>query len=151
MRTGRSIPVVAVVLAIVWAGLLVSPALASGVLAPPTASPAGTFGGIEYVQYDGIFAGRTSSGDYRVPYRITAPADPVRGNRTVLVEPSHFGFGLGALQHYLGPGFLFSRGFVHAGIGWSTASFGKGFDLRILDPTAPGVFIKGGFHDHNGR
>jgi hypothetical protein len=40
---------------------------------------------------------------------------------------------------------------VHGEIGWSTASFGKGFDLRILDPTVPGVFIKGGFHDKNGR
>jgi hypothetical protein len=106
---------------------------------------------MKYLQYDGTFSGRTSTGDYRVPYRITAPADPVQGNRTVLVEPPHPGFGLGALEHYLGPDLLFPRGFVHAGIGWSTATFGKGFDLRILDPTVPGVFIKGGFHEKNGR
>ena len=151
MRTRRNISVVAAILATLWAGLAASAALASGVLAPPTASPAGTYGGIEYLRYDGTFAGRTSSGDYRVPYRIMAPADPARGNRTVLVEPPHAGFSLGARDHFLGPDFLFSRGFAHAGIGWSSTSFGKGFDLRILDPTVPGVFIQGGFHEKNGR
>ena len=60
-----------------------------------------------------------------MPYRITAPADPHRGNRTVLVEPSHFAAGLGALNQSLGPDLLLSRGFVHAGIGWSTVSSRK--------------------------
>jgi hypothetical protein len=120
-------------------------------LGQPLATPLGTFGGIAYIQYDGIFEGQTSTGAFRVPYRITAPADPVRANRTVLVEPPHPCGGLGALNTFLRRDFLLPRGFVHAGIGWSTASFGKGCDLRILDPTAYGMFINGGFHDHNGR
>ena len=132
---------------------LLAPSLAKadGGLGQPRATQIGTFGGIAYVQYDGIFEGRTSSGDYRVPYRITAPANPSRGNRTVLVEPPHFAIGLGTLDLFLRRDFLFPRGFVHAGIGWSTASFGKGFDLRILDPAVHQVFIKGGFHEKNGR
>jgi hypothetical protein len=108
-------------------------------------------GGIAYVQYDGIFEGQTSTGAYRVPYRISAPANPVRSNRTVFVEPPHVATGLDALGHALSPDFLFSRGFVHAGIAWSTTTGGPGFDLRILDPTVPGVFIKGGFIEGNGH
>lgn len=124
---------------------------ADGGFGQPCETQIGTFGGIAYVQYDGIFEGQTATGAYRVPYRITAPADPNRGNRTVVVEPPHSVAGLGALSQSLSPDFLFSRGFVHAGIGWSTASFGKGQDLRILDPAARGVYIKGGFREHNGR
>src|SRR5215471_1184126 len=128
-----------------------SPVAAEGGLGPPIATPVGTFGGIAYLQYDGIFEGETSTGAYRVPYRITAPAHPSRGNRTVLVEPSHFAIGLGTLNVYLRRDFLFPRGFAHAGIGWSTTSFGVGANFRILDPTAPGVFINGGFPDNGGR
>jgi hypothetical protein len=120
-------------------------------LLAPSATQIGTFAGVPYVQYDGIFEGQTSTGAFRVPYRITAAADPGLGNGTVLVEPSHFGIGLGALEVYLRPDLLFTRGFAHAGIGWSTTSFGPGFDRRILDPTVPGVFIEGGFADHGGR
>lgn len=127
------------------------PALADGALEYPLATQVGTFGGIAYVQYNGLFSGHTSTGAYRVPYRITAPADTARGNRTVLVEPSHFAIGLGALNVYLRRDFLFPRGFMHAGIGWSTASFGAGFDQRILDPAVPGVFINGGIPDENGN
>ena len=127
-----------------------SPAAANGRLGTPRETSLGSFGGIAYVQYDGIFAGQTSTGAYRVPYRISAPANSARGNGTVLVEPAHFNIGLGALNFYLRPDFLFSRGFAHAGIGWSTASF-QGADRRILDPTAPGVFIEGGFRDHGGN
>ena len=43
-------------------------------LSHPHATPIGTFGGLRYIQYDGIFEGATSTGAYRVPYRITAPA-----------------------------------------------------------------------------
>lgn len=121
-------------------------------LEQPLATPIGTFEGIVYVQYDGIFEGRTSTGAFRVPYRITAPANPSQGNQTVLVEPSHFATGLGALEFSLGQNFLFSRGFSHAGIGWSTTTgTEEGTNLRILDPTVPGVFIDGGFLDENGR
>jgi hypothetical protein len=80
-----------------------------------------------------------------VPYRITAPSDPRRGKRTVVVEPPHNFVGLGVLDLYLGRDFLLARGFVHAGVGYSTT------DLRILDPTVPDVFIDGGFDDQGGR
>src|SRR5215207_3012418 len=98
------------------------PTAAEGRIGPPRATPVGTFGGIAYTQYDGTFQGRTSTGAYRVPYRITASTDPARGNRAVLVEPPHFAVGLGVLERYLGRAFLFPRGFAHAGVGWSTAS-----------------------------
>jgi hypothetical protein len=105
----------------------------------------GPFGGIAYVQYDGIFEGQTSTGAYRVPYRITAPADPADGNRTVVVEPPHGAAGLGALNIYLRRDFLFSLGFVHAGVGWSTVG------TRILDPSVSGTFIEGGFRQFGGN
>ncbi|WP_328989293.1 alpha/beta hydrolase domain-containing protein [Kribbella sp. NBC_01245] len=120
-------------------------------LLSPTVKQVGTFAGVPYVQYDGIFEGDTSTGAFRVPYRITAPTDPSLGNATVLVEPSHFVIGLGALNIYLRPDLLFTRGFAHAGVGWSTTSFGPGADQRILDPSAPGVFIEGGVEDSGGR
>jgi len=63
-----------------------SPVAAEGELEPPTATQIETIRGIAYLQYDGIFEGETSTGAYRVPYRITAPAHPRRGNRTVLIE-----------------------------------------------------------------
>jgi hypothetical protein len=65
-------------------------------LLAPTVKQIGTFAGVPYVEYDGIFAGQTSTGAFRVPYRITAAADPELGNRTVLLEPSHAFVGLGA-------------------------------------------------------
>ena len=120
-------------------------------LLTPTATQIGVFSGVPYVQYDGIFEGTTSTGDFRVPYRITAPADPDLGNGTVLVEPPHFAAGLTVLGIYLGPDLLFSRGFAHAGVGWSTALSGGSLTQRILDPSVPGVFIRGGFKDSGGR
>lgn len=144
--------VVRVFLALAAAAIVFpSTAWADGELAPPSATPVGSFGGIEYTQYDGIFEGESSTGAYRVPYRITAAADPSRANRTVLVEPPHNVVGLGVPDLYLGRDFLLARGFAHAGVGYSTATFGPGFDLRILDPTVPGVFIDGGFDDAGGR
>jgi Alpha/beta hydrolase domain len=133
-----------------FGGMPASGATADQLLAP-TATPAGTFAGVSYVQYDGIFEGETSTGAFRVPYRITAPADASLGNGTVVVEPSHFAVGLGVLNLYLRRELLFTRGFAHAGIGWSTTSFGPGQDNRILDPTVPGTFIDGGSPDHGGR
>lgn len=109
-------------------------------LGPPTVTSLGTFGGIAYVQYDGVFEGETSTGAFRVPYRISAPADPSLTNESVLVEAPHFSIALGARDRYLRPGFLFGRGFVHAGAGWGT------FGNRILDRSVPGTFIDGGFH-----
>jgi hypothetical protein len=137
---GRSLaPAAAILLlGLLWS----SPAVADGGLGYPIATPAGTFGGIEYTQYDGVFQGQTSTGAYRVPYRITAPANLNLANRTVLVEPPHRAAGLVASNIHLRRDFLFSRGFVHAGIGWST--YGAG----ILDRSVPGTFIEGGFRQY---
>jgi Alpha/beta hydrolase domain len=121
------------------------------VAAPTTAIPVGSFDGVDYVQYGGVFAGRTSTGAFRVPYRITAPVDPDDGNGAVVVEPPHFATGLGTLELQLGRKFLLGRGFTHAGVGYSTTSFGPGLDQRILDPSVPGTFIEGGVADGGGR
>lgn len=121
------------------------------IAAPATAIPVGSFDGVDYVQYDGVFAGHTSTGAFRVPYRITAPVDPDDGNGAVVVEPPHFATGLGTLEFQLGRRFLLGRGFTHAGVGYSTTSFGPGLDKRILDPTVPGTHIDGGFADGAGR
>ncbi|MGN9793036.1 alpha/beta hydrolase domain-containing protein [Streptomyces sp. OZ13] len=114
-------------------------------LGTPVATPLGEFGGIRYVQYDGVFEGETSTGRFRVPYRISAPADPHHNNGTALVEPPHFVVGLGMLDVYLRRDFLFRQGFVHAGVGWSTLG------NRILDPSVPGTFIDGGFEEEGAR
>jgi Alpha/beta hydrolase domain len=121
------------------------------IAAPATAIPVGSFDGVEFVQYDGVFAGRTSTGAFRVPYRITAPVDSDEGNGAVVVEPPHFATGLGTLEFQLGRRFLLGRGFTHAGVGYSTTSFGPGGDKRILDPSVPGTYIHGGFADGSGR
>jgi hypothetical protein len=132
--------------------VLASPAFADGQLGQPfLTTPLGTFGGIQYVQYEGYFAGRTSTGDYRVPYRISAPsgAPAARTARTALVEPPHFFGGQGLQEAFLGHDYLFSRGFVAAAAGYSMSTFGPGapFTNRILDPdacSASQCFVRGG-------
>jgi hypothetical protein len=138
-------------------GLLILPvfpstASAAGKLQPPLkTSSLGTFGGVRYVQYDGLFVGKTSTGNYSVPYRISAPANPRRTTRsTVLVEPPHYATGTYLREAWLGRPFLFGRGFLHASVGYSTTTSGP-FVYRILDPAAQGVFIDGGVVDGNGR
>jgi hypothetical protein len=138
-------------------GLLVLPvfpstASAAGKLQPPLKTSAlGTFGGVKYVQYDGLFAGKTSTGNYRVPYRISAPTNPRNAIRkTVLVEPPHFALAAYLREGWLGRPFLFNRRFMHASIGYSTTTSGP-FVYRILDPAAQDVFIDGGVVDGNGR
>src|SRR5215217_1696684 len=127
--------------------LTTSSAFASGKLTPPLqASSLGTFDGVAYVQYEGFFVGRTSTGNYRVPYQLSAPVDPRLSNRTVLVEPPHFAIGTVLRDWWLGRPFLFERRFLHASVGYSTATFGDGETVtsRILDPEVEGVFIYGG-------
>ena len=114
-------------------------------------SPAGTYDGIQYVQYDGLFAGRPrpaptasriGSSHRRIRRRATGPFS----SRYLIANG-----GLGALDFALGRNFLLSRGFSHAGVGYSTADFtepgGPPGNLRILDPSVPGVFINGGYTD----
>jgi hypothetical protein len=133
-------------------GLLVLPILpstasAAGTLQQPLkTSSLGTFGGVQYVQYDGLFVGKTSTGNYRVPYRISAPANPRRANHTVLVEPPHFAVGTYLREGWLGRPFLFGRRFLHASVAYSMASLGEPSTIgSILDPaTKDGFFIDGG-------
>ncbi len=160
-RTRGSVPVwrcaqavTAMVVAMLWTavpGVSHAAAATDDIEAPTTARPAGSFGGVDFVQYDGVFAGHTSTGGFRVPYRITAPVDPDDGNGAVVVEPPHFATGLGTLAFQLGRKFLLGRRFIHAGVGYSTTSFGPGLDQRILDPTVPGTYIDGGVTDGTGR
>jgi hypothetical protein len=138
-----------ILLGSVLVGLPVAGATAADDIQRPTATPAGRVGGVPVVQYDGIFSGETSTGAFRVPYRVTAPADLRRANGAVVVEPPHFAIGLGTLDPYLGRDLLLGRGFVHAGVGYSTAGFGPG--LQILDPSVPGTFVDGGFPEGAGR
>jgi Alpha/beta hydrolase domain len=146
MTWSISRPLVAIIVAL---GLLALPAnaAADGKLERPheTAS-LGTFAGVPYTQYEGFFLGRTSTGNYRVPYRLSAPANPALTNRTVLVEPPHFAIGTVLRDWWLGQRFLFERRFVHASVGYSTTGPGGGAAItnRILDPEAEGVFIHGG-------
>ncbi len=62
-------------------GLLVLPVFSSNASAagklqqPHKTSSLGKFVGVKYVQYDGLFAGKTSTGNNRVPYRISAQAN----------------------------------------------------------------------------
>jgi hypothetical protein len=161
MRTRGRMPmwrcaqaVTAVVVAMLWTaapGVPHAAVATDDIEAPTTATPAGSFDGVDYVQYDGVFAGHTSTGAFRVPYRITAPVDPDDGNGAVVMEPPHFATGLGTLAFQLGRKFLLGRRFIHAGVGYSTTSFGPGRDQRILDPTVPGTYIHGGVADGNGR
>ena len=161
MRTRDRMPmwrcaqaVTAVVVALVWTaapGVAHAAAAIDDVEAPTAATPAGSFDGVDYLQYDGVFAGHTSTGAFRVPYRITAPVDPDDGNGAVVMEPPHFATGLGTLGFQLGRRFLLGRRFIHAGVGYSTTTFGPGLDQRILDPTVPGTYIHGGDADGNGR
>jgi hypothetical protein len=149
MRTRGRMPmwrcaqaVTAVVVAMLWTaapGVPHAAVATDDIEAPTTATPAGSFDGVDYVQYDGVFAGHTSTGAFRVPYRITAPVDPGQGNGAVVMEPPHFATGLGTLELQLGRKLLLGRRFTHAGVGYSTTSFGPGLDRRILDPSVPGT------------
>ena len=120
-------------------------AVADGKLQQPlTASHLGTFDGITYRSYSGFFVGKTSTGNYRVPYEVAGPARPVLGNGTVLVEPPHFAVGTVVGDHWLGPDLLFGGRFSYGAVGWSTATLEGEVTNRILDPGASGVFIHGG-------
>src|SRR5215208_3318865 len=120
-------------------------------LAESRTTSLGTFEGVQYLQYEGLFTGKTSTGKYSVPFRISAPANPRNAkSSTVLVEPPHDATGTYLRESYLGRPLLFGEGFLHASVGYSTTTFGP-FVYRILDPAAQGVFIDGGVVDGNGR
>lgn len=106
----------------------------SNIESPLSQETAGTFNRLSYVRYKGRFTGETSQGTFSVPYEVTAPSTPDKGNLRLLVEPPHFIDGVIARVGILGAEFLFGRGFSHAAVGYSTS--GK----RILDPN-PGFGI----------
>lgn len=97
---------------------------------------AGEHGGIEFVEHFGVFAGTTAKGDFAMPYRIIAPADPSEGNGAVVIEPPHFIYGDIGLGAFLGEDVVLGRGFSHAMVGFSELL------LNILAPI-PGLEIAG--------
>ena len=128
--------------------LLELPATASadGRLEPAeTSSFLGTFEGVSYVQYDGFFVGQTSTRDYRVPYRINAPADSRLGNGTLLVEPPHPFEGAALPDLWFGRPFLYERGFVHTSVGDRTSS------TNLLDDEITVDFARALAHDEVAR
>src|SRR5215216_5381456 len=127
--------------------VFVSPAgaLADGKLQQPrTVSELGTVNGIAYRSYSGFFVGKTSTGNYRVPYELTGPVQPALGNGTVLVEVPHFAAGTAVRDLALGRHFVFGGRFSYGAVGWSTATSAGEVTNRILDLSARGVFIHGG-------
>jgi hypothetical protein len=102
-----------------------------------SSSPYGAFGGLDYVRHAGRFVGETSRGAFRVPFEIVAPADPRRGNRTVLFEAPHFIYGTAGRDSTFGPDLLFQRRFSHASVGFSNEGF------NLLDPFVADAIIAG--------
>ena len=100
-------------------------------------SPYGTFRGVNYVRHVGRFVGETPRGAYRVPFEIVAPADPRRGNRTVLFEAPHFIYGTAGRDGTFGPTLLFEGRFSHASVGFSNEGF------NLLDPFVADAIIAG--------
>jgi hypothetical protein len=97
----------------------------------------GRFGGVEYIRYTGRFVGTTTLGAYRMAFEIVAPADPGRGNGTVLIEPPHFVLGSVGRDGFLGQAFVFGHGFSYATVGFGTVG------LNILDPAATDLVMAG--------
>ena len=116
--------------------LMAVPASA-GVLETGTESHYGTFRGVEYTRYTGRFIGATSQGEFRVPFEIVAPANPARGNGTVVIEPPHFIFGTPGRDVTLGNKFLFDRRISHATVGFAVTGG------NLLDPSAVDLVIAG--------
>ena len=137
--------VLALLVAAVAAFVCPAGALADGKLQRPrTVSDIGSVNGIAYRSYSGLFVGRTSSGNYRVPYELAGPVPPALANGTVLVEVPHFFAGAAVRDLALGRDFLFGGRFSYGAVGWSTATSAGEATSRILDPTTRGVFIHGG-------
>lgn len=96
---------------------------ANGTVEPPLSSVnIGTFNNVAYVRHQGQFVGVTQGGRFVVPYEITMPFNPGEGNGITIFEPPHIDAGPLAREVYLGPRFLFARGFSHASVGYSNLS-----------------------------
>ncbi len=97
----------------------------------------GSFAGVQYTRLTGRFSGKTSLGDFRMPFELVAPADPRRGNRTVLVEPPHDLLGPFCRDAVLGRRFVFDGGFAYAAVGFGNSG------LNVLDSTASDARLAG--------
>ncbi len=109
----------------------------AGMLVEAVSSHYGNFGGVDYLRHTGRFVGETSSGAFRVPFEIVAPANRRRGNGTVVVEPPHFIFGTTGRDSVLGNELLFERRFSYASVGFANEGF------NLLDPFAIDAEIAG--------
>lgn len=132
-----SLAALAACAAILWPSV----ANANGVFHHATSTtPLGSFGGIAYTQYKGIFEGKTSTSEYRVPYLVVTASNPAASNHIVIVEPPHFAVGPATVSdNMLGRELVFSRGFSHASVGYGT------FWNLILDSSVPDVYVHDGF------
>lgn len=104
-------------------------------------TPFGRFNGVDYVRHAGRFVGTTSRGEYRVPYEIVAPANPRRGNGTVVFEPPHFALKTPGRDGILGPDLLFDRRYSHASVGFSNQGFNM-LDMEADDFVVAGLAVK---------
>ncbi len=100
---------------------------------PDTSTKVGVFNGVTYIRHRGLFKGTTINGHFLVPYSITAPEEPARGNQTAVFEPPHGGRGPIARDDIFGQSFFFERGFSHASVGYDNIG------LRLLEGLSPDV------------
>jgi hypothetical protein len=112
---------------------------------PRTVASLGTYEGVAYNEYSGFFSGRTSTGDYRVPYRIRAPADPRLSNQTILIDVPHIVGGAMISDAFVTRPAVYGNHFMDGSVGYSSQTFAPGvLTNRMLDPNANGVFVHGG-------
>ena len=107
--------------------------------------PFGTFNGVAFVRYSGLFEGETSLGEFRVPYEIVAPTEPELGNGTVLVEPPHWAVPPLGRDFVIGREVIFSKGISYASVGFGTDGF------NILDASVTDAIIAGEPVENPGR
>jgi hypothetical protein len=121
-----------------WA-LAPTSALAKDNILQPRATSAGTFGGIRYVEYDGVIRGQTSSGAYRVPYpngnAITVDARGHRVPRLPIIELGEARFKSGFLGTYKRVRTIEELGYA------SSEAYVKAFDAKLDDFRAAGYIL----------
>ena len=107
------------------------------------AVPHGTFGGVNYTQYEAMFSGLTSNGrPYRVPCQIVTPTDAKDGRGLLLFDwlvPSTIPTAVGQEQadarYTLTDEFLFGFGVSYATVRCDPAGLGQ--RSPIADPSRP--------------
>ena len=122
-----------------------SPCSAAGHIDASTviAIPHGTFSGVQYIRYEAMFDGVTSSArPYRVPCQFITPLDPQAGRRMLLFDwlvPSLINTVVGQEQadarYTLTDDFLFGRGVSYATVRCDRD--GIGTRSPVINPTRP--------------